>query len=387
MNDTRKQIVIPKISDINKKYFVVTKVKDDTGIMKNAKVLQISDSVLDSDFELYDDFITVLRRGGFMMRIDPSEDGIDNFDETKNKYEKYKEQYDGKVLTETYYNTFADRLKKIQTKKNSTQTMINFDEIESFDDIDFSTIDMVDTSDDEICPICAQTIPNNDVGITKCGHAFCNSCLQTSFQMNHMCPQCRTSLKQNEIWNYVYDDSTENLDDADANLVNTNGTKMSNLIFLLRKLKGTKTILFSQWDELLVRASKVMNDNGIKNVYCKGTCYERDLAINTFKKDPEAEVIMLSSNSMASGINLTCAQNVIYFDPIYGNIKERGNQEKQATSRGYRIGQTKPFTVYRLMILDSVEHDVYDANVASDRESQSSRPDFMMAHEVKNIYV
>ena len=65
------------------------------------------------------------------------------------------------------------------------------------------------------------------------------------------------------------------------------------------------TIIFSQWDDLLRRVGRILKENSIPNVFCKGNCYQRDKAIREFNGDDKIKVIMLSSDSTAAGTNLT----------------------------------------------------------------------------------
>ena len=60
---------------------------------------------------------------------------------------------------------------------------------------------------------------------------------------------------------------------------------------------------------------------------------------------------MLSSESAASGTNLTAASTVILLDPVYGTYEYRRNTEWQAIGRAYRMGQTKKVTVVRFLNL------------------------------------
>jgi superfamily II DNA or RNA helicase len=75
---------------------------------------------------------------------------------------------------------------------------------------------------------------------------------------------------------------------------------------------------------------------------------------------------MLSSESAASGTNLTAASQVILLDPVYGSYEFRRNTEWQAIGRAYRMGQTKPVTVVRFIIKDTVESEIYELNKLED---------------------
>jgi SNF2 family DNA or RNA helicase len=77
---------------------------------------------------------------------------------------------------------------------------------------------------------------------------------------------------------------------------------------------------------------------GIKTAYCKGNVWQRDKAIRLFNIDDSYKVIMLSSESAASGTNLTKAQQVILLDPVSGSYEYRRNTEWQAIGRAHRMG-------------------------------------------------
>ncbi len=89
-------------------------------------------------------------------------------------------------------------------------------------------------------------------------------------------------------------------------LINQVGTKIANLIYFLKNT-DKHTILFSQWDDLLQRVGYYLEMFGIKTSYCKGNVWQRDKAIRLFNTDDSYKVIMLSSESAASGTNLTKA--------------------------------------------------------------------------------
>ena len=150
-------------------------------------------------------------------------------------------------------------------------------------------------------------------------------------------------------------------------LINEIGTKLANLIFYLRET-NEHTIIFSQWDDLLKKIGRILEKNKIKNVFCKGNCYQRDKAIREFNDDDKIKVIMLSSESAASGTNLTKASQVIFIDPIYGNYKYRKDQERQAIGRAHRMGQKNIIKVVRFLIKNSVEEEIYLSNIKEDGE-------------------
>jgi SWI/SNF-related matrix-associated actin-dependent regulator 1 of chromatin subfamily A len=181
------------------------------------------------------------------------------------------------------------------------------------------------------------------------------------------CPICQKHVKSDEI--YMIEQKIEKVVDKEtsdkASLINKVGTKLANLIFFLKKT-DKHCIIFSQWDDLLKRVGDVLDDYGIKNVFCRGHVWQRDKAIREFNGDNGIKVIMLSSESAASGTNLTKAEMVILLDPVYGSYEYRRNTEWQAIGRAYRMGQTKQVTVVRFVIKGTVEEEIYNLNKKED---------------------
>ncbi|CAN0030272.1 unnamed protein product, partial [Ectocarpus fasciculatus] len=69
-----------------------------------------------------------------------------------------------------------------------------------------------------------------------------------------------------------------------------------------------------------------------------------------FANDPPTTVFLLSVRAGAVGINLTQANNVFLLEPMLNLALE-----KQAIGRVHRLGQTRPVTVTKLVLADSVE--------------------------------
>lgn len=270
-----------------------------------------------------------------------------------------KKEYDGKKTTYEFYNNVMERIKKTAEKKAK--------------DSDSDSDSDSDDEDAEQCGICLGDIPEDDIGVTKCGHIFCYECIKLIVPQKHQCPYCKKGLKDNEIYMISYEDPTKNKKDlteeikSRLELINKVGTKLANLIFFLKK-SDEHTIIFSQWDGLLKKVGSVLDDYGISNVFCKGNTWSRDKAIRTFNADEKIKVIMLSSDSAASGSNLTKASRVVLLDPVYGPYEFRRNTEWQAIGRAHRMGQTKQVEVIRLVVKDTIEEDIYKANIEEDKK-------------------
>lgn len=281
---------------------------------------------------------------------------------------------EGKKSTFNFFNNVIDRIRKTVNKDTDKEQQLN-----NFNpklNPDTNVMNMlskeVDNDDDEICGICLDEIPEDDIGVTNCGHIFCFQCLKLTIIKYHSCPYCKKKLSEKDIYILSYerkkkDEKISQEDKNKADLINEIGTKLANLITYIRE-SDEHTIIFSQWDDLLRRVGRILRENNILNVFCKGNCYQRDKAIREFNNDDKIKVIMLSSESTAAGTNLTKAKQVIFIDPIYGDYKFRKDQEKQAIGRAHRLGQKSSIKIIRFIIKDTVEEEIYRLNVTEDNK-------------------
>jgi SNF2 family DNA or RNA helicase len=83
---------------------------------------------------------------------------------------------------------------------------------------------------------------------------------------------------------------------------------------------------------------------------------ERERMVARFQAGPEnggVPVFLLSLQAGGVGLNLTRADHVVHVDRWWNPAVE-----DQATDRAYRIGQTKPVQVHRLVVRGTVEEKV-----------------------------
>lgn len=78
----------------------------------------------------------------------------------------------------------------------------------------------------------------------------------------------------------------------------------------------------------------------------KTSCDERHICVDTFNKAHEQRlrVFLVSMKAGGVGMNLTGANRVVIFEPSWNP-----SDESQAIGRTYRLSQTKPVYVYRLI--------------------------------------
>ena len=217
---------------------------------------------------------------------------------------------------------------------------------------------------DKNCGICLEDIKNNCGSITDCGHMFCSECIKTCLTYKKKCPMCNKNLNYNQ----VYTISKKIAPQENVNpLIQKYGSKLGKIISMIRcivLLDTSRIIIFSQWDEMLSLIGKTLQENGIANCFVKGNVWAKNSAINKFKNGKnlsgeDNKVIMLSLKNCASGTNLTEATHIFFVEPINASKEECKAIEGQAIGRACRLGQKQQIEIYRFLIKNTIEEEIY----------------------------
>jgi SNF2 family DNA or RNA helicase len=130
--------------------------------------------------------------------------------------------------------------------------------------------------------------------------------------------------------------------------------KLELLLELLSELlaSGRRILIFSQFVRMLAIIEKALQQRAI--TYCKltGRTRQRDAEIARFQAG-EAPVFLISLKAGGVGLNLTAADTVIHYDPWWNPAAEQ-----QATDRSWRIGQSQPVFVYKLIAAGTLEEQI-----------------------------
>ncbi|KAK7327932.1 hypothetical protein VNO77_22025 [Canavalia gladiata] len=115
---------------------------------------------------------------------------------------------------------------------------------------------------------------------------------------------------------------------------------------------GEKAIVFSQWTRMLDLLEACLKNSSIQYRRLDGTMSvtARDKAVKDFNTLPEVSVMIMSLKAASLGLNMVAACHVLMLD-LWWNP----TTEDQAIDRAHRIGQTRPVTVLRLTVKDTVE--------------------------------
>jgi len=119
---------------------------------------------------------------------------------------------------------------------------------------------------------------------------------------------------------------------------------------------GHKVLVFSQFTKFLTRMKNASESLGIKCFYLDGTTpiEERRELVEKFQSGI-ADAFFISLKAGGTGLNLTRADYVIHLDPWWNPAVEA-----QASDRAWRMGQSKPVTVYRIITQGSIEEKILE---------------------------
>ena len=137
----------------------------------------------------------------------------------------------------------------------------------------------------------------------------------------------------------------------------------SEKIDLLDELLGTvlaedgAALVFTQYVEMARLVARHLTTAGIPHQLLHGgtPVREREEMVRRFQSDDadRVPVFLLSLKAGGTGLNLTRADHVIHLDRWWNPAVE-----DQATDRAYRIGQTKPVQVHRMVTRGTIEERV-----------------------------
>ncbi|RLB87774.1 MAG: ATP-dependent helicase, partial [Deltaproteobacteria bacterium] len=117
-----------------------------------------------------------------------------------------------------------------------------------------------------------------------------------------------------------------------------------------------KALVFSQFVGHLTILRRALDKEKISYQYLDGStpAKKRSERIDAFQNG-RGDLFLISLKAGGTGLNLTAADYVIHMDPWWNPAVE-----DQASDRAHRIGQTRPVTVYRLVVKDSIEERIVD---------------------------
>lgn len=138
--------------------------------------------------------------------------------------------------------------------------------------------------------------------------------------------------------------------------------KLAALLDLVEELRANRhrALVFSQFTGHLELVRAALEERGVTCAYLDGSTpmAERERRVASFQAG-EADLFLISLRAGGTGLNLTAADYVVHLDPWWNPAVE-----DQASDRAHRIGQTRPVTIYRLVMADSIESRIVELHRA-----------------------
>lgn len=300
-------------------------------------------------------------------------------------------------------NRFKDNLITISKVESRIKYLKNLSKIK----------ELIESGETFNCAICLGMI--HDGSIIKCGHFFCYDCIHNWLKNKKSCPICKMETNKSELYNFKFKNKQDIEDTESTQLVQTSlvsnkkigsedqedpedinntvkknddilfhnkykrfkqfnevckikikehfGAKIDFMIQLILYLKlksenedrrSLQILIYSQNFEFLKVISKVLKINNISHLTCLTNVKTISSTIDKFKKDDSITCLLLNVKTLGAGLNLLNVEHIFLLDPIISR-----NDELQAMSRNYRIGQTKETYVWNFMIRGTVEENIF----------------------------
>ena len=197
------------------------------------------------------------------------------------------------------------------------------------------------------CPICMSEITEGDkYDVPECGHICCSDCIQYWLTSNSSCTVCKRNINKDKMYTIT------NLNQVKLKY----SSKIDKLLEILLSMpnQNDKVIIYTQFDNMIEKIVQTLTSEGIGAMQ-----FEDPNQIDEYRDNLLKRVLILSSIKNASGIDLSFVSNIIIFEPIIGDTLYLRDIEKQIIGRIYRINQTKDINVYRFIINDTIEYEIF----------------------------
>ena len=218
-----------------------------------------------------------------------------------------------------------------------------------------------------MCNIC-QDVALSPV-LSSCAHLYCQSCM-SQWSSKKRCPICREEMDLFPVRDlrlgFQHDFSYLDQGLELVRMVGQYGVKIEAVIKMILRYENDKsiakhlkpkTLVFSQFPEMLTMLSQGLKENGIYHEMLKDGPSKRRKSLSRFTGDSGVRVLLMNMRSDASGLTLINANQVILLEPSLDPAVE-----DQAINRVHRRGQTNAVQVWKMVVQGSIEERVQFIN-------------------------
>jgi SNF2 family DNA or RNA helicase len=201
-----------------------------------------------------------------------------------------------------------------------------------------SLMDRVTELSDKQCSVCYDNYTNPIM--LPCTHIFCGACLMNWMRNGHVCPECRQPIQCRGLVAIVKDPAEVAAAAASSPIEPPILSKEDTLLRIIREKPDGKFLVFSRCDYTFFRLIHRLEQERVTHAEMKGSTATMVKVLERFRNG-ELQVIMLNTYHAGSGIDISCATDVIMFHLM-------GDDGIQAIGRAQRVGRTTPLHVHHL---------------------------------------
>ncbi|KAK6359728.1 hypothetical protein TWF696_000868 [Orbilia brochopaga] len=195
---------------------------------------------------------------------------------------------------------------------------------------------------------------------SSCGHSACTDCMAKAAGLRNECPR-----KLEGCQSRVLDASLIRVSSlgADNDTLTTHGAKLDALVELLRFRipEDERVLVFVQFPDLLKKVECVLQSAGVTVTRLAGSSRNKSSDLAYFQSEKSTRVLLLEvMGETAAGANLTMANHVVFLSPLLA-VSDQQYQatETQAIGRARRYGQKKTVHIWRLVVEDTIDFQIY----------------------------
>ncbi|KAJ5805782.1 C-5 cytosine methyltransferase [Penicillium pulvis] len=211
--------------------------------------------------------------------------------------------------------------------------------------------------DDLQCSSCEfRSRSTNDLTVIRsCGHLLCKACLEDSLIIGECVVwKCDASAVPSKCIGGK---------DLKSSTIITESSKLTRFIELIHTIPDSEqVVVFAQYDEIITLLTRALE---LEEVDSRTVRAAQVSVISDFINEPPKTstppkvLILPLGGAMAAGLNLQCANHLIFVSPLHTPTQhEYEAGMKQAIGRARRYGQKKIVHVYHMLVKETLEVNV-----------------------------
>jgi SNF2 family DNA or RNA helicase len=183
--------------------------------------------------------------------------------------------------------------------------------------------------------------------------------------MEDKCPTCRSCITHNNLY-YIIDDTSGIINLQDNTPVTNSkklvGSKITCVInYINNEIPLTdKIVIYTSFDFVAEEVMNTLNSIGIITLLYCGSFYRKKTILQSFNKDPNVRVIVVTKKMLHSSYSLSSANKIIFLEPLLLSPDMIKNTENKVIHKIMRIGRKEPLGIVRFIVNNSIEESIFN---------------------------